>query len=185
MNYIRQKVSGMIKAIGTFLNTEHPGLTNVSDIFTVGISVISIVIAFMSYDYVKNHDRQIAKFEQANEISSWVVHDSKGGVQMVENSPLMKVSVNNGSDQPIYDVVLTSGTYQGAGADYLSGTNNTVCVGTVPPGGFTTYVPYPGEGMHVRVESVIAFRDIRVTTGFATLKAFFLKSKRIHTNILN
>ena len=51
MNYIRQKVSGMIKAIGTFLNTEHPGLTNVSDIFTVGISVISIVIAFMSYDY--------------------------------------------------------------------------------------------------------------------------------------
>lgn len=92
MNYIRQKVSGMIKAIGTFLNTEHPGLTNVSDIFTVGISVISIVIAFMSYDYVKNHDRQIAKFEQANEISSWVVHDSKGGVQMVENSPLMKVS---------------------------------------------------------------------------------------------
>lgn len=106
-----------------------------------------------------NHDRQIAKFEQANEISSWVVHDSKGGVQMVENSPLMKVSVNNGSDQPIYDVVLTSGTYQGAGADYLSGTNNTVCVGTVPPGRFTTYVPYPGEGMHVRVESVIAFRD--------------------------
>lgn len=159
MNYIRQKVSGMIKAIGTFLNTEHPGLTNVSDIFTLGISVISIVIAFMSYDYVKNHDRQIAKFEQANEISSWVVHDSKGGVQMVENSPLMKVSVNNGSDQPIYDVVLTSGTYQGAGADYLSGTNNTVCVGTVPPGRFTTYVPYPGEGMHVRVESVIAFRD--------------------------
>ena len=53
----------MIKAIGTFLNTEHPGLTNVSDIFTVGISVISIVIAFMSYDYVKNHDRQIAKTE--------------------------------------------------------------------------------------------------------------------------
>ena len=78
---------------------------------------------------------------------------------MVENSPLMKVSVNNGSDQPIYDVVLTSGTYQGAGADYLSGTNNTVCVGTVPPGRFTTYVPYPGEGMHVCVESVIAFRD--------------------------
>ena len=143
MNYIRQKVGGMIKAIGTFLNTEHPGLTNVSDIFTVGISVISIVIAFMSYDYVKNHDQQIAKIEQANEISSWVVHDSKGGVQMVENSPLMKVSVNNGSDQPIY----------------LSGTNNTVCVGTVPPGRFTTYVPYPGEGMHVRVESVIAFRD--------------------------
>jgi len=78
MNYIRQKVGGMIKAIGTFLNTEHPGLTNVSDIFTVGISVISIVIAFMSYDYVKNHDQQIAKIEQANEISSWVVHDSKG-----------------------------------------------------------------------------------------------------------
>lgn len=48
----------------------------------------------------------------------------------------MKVSVNNGSNQPIYDVVLTSGTYQGAGADYLSGTNNTVCVGTVPPGRF-------------------------------------------------
>ena len=72
MNYIRQEVGGMIKAIGTFLNTEHPGLTNVSDIFTVGISVISIVIAFMSYDYVKNHDQQIAKFEQANEISSWV-----------------------------------------------------------------------------------------------------------------
>lgn len=41
----------------------------------------------------------------------------------------------------------------------MSGTNNTVCAGTVPPGGFTTYVPYPGEGMHVRVESVIAFRD--------------------------
>ena len=38
----------MIKAIGTFLNTEHPGLTNVSDIFTVVISVISIVIAGLS-----------------------------------------------------------------------------------------------------------------------------------------
>lgn len=46
MNYFWQKVGGMIKAIGTFLNTEHPGLTNVSDIFTVVISVISIVIAF-------------------------------------------------------------------------------------------------------------------------------------------
>ena len=185
MNYIRQEVAGMIKTIGTFLNTEHPGLTNVSDIFTVGISVISIVVAFMSYAYVKNHDRQIAKFEQANEISSWVVHDSKGGVQMVENSPLMKVSVNNGSNQPIYDVVLTSGTYQGAGADYLGGTNNTVCVGTVPPGRFTTYVPYPGERMHVRLNRLLPFETIRVTTGFATPKAFFLKSKRIRMNISN
>ena len=71
----------------------------------------------------------------------------------------MKVSIDNGSDQPIYDVVLTSGTYQGAGSDYLRGTDFTACIGTVPPGKFATYVPYPGEGMHTRVESAIAFRD--------------------------
>ena len=175
----------MIKAIGTFLNTEHPGLTNVSDIFTVGISVISIVIAFMSYDYVKNHDRQIAKFEQANEISSWVVHDSKGGVQMVENSPLMKVSVNNGSDQPIYDVVLTSGTYQGAGADYLSGTNNTVCVGTVLLGDLRLMFLIRAKECMFVLNRLLPFETIRVTTGSATPKAFFLKSKRIRMNISN
>ena len=32
---------------------------------------------------------------------------------------------------------------------------------------------------------LLPFETIRVTTGFAMLKAFFLKSKRIHMNILN
>jgi len=154
-----QKLCGIRNGIVAFLDTEHPGLTNVADIFTVIISVVSIVIAFASYCYTKNHDQQIAKFAQANEISSWVVHDAKGSIQTTENMSLMKVSIDNGSDQPIYDVVLTSGTYQGAGSDYLSGADSTSCIGTVPPGKFTAYVPYPGEGMHVRVESAIAFRD--------------------------
>lgn len=41
----------------------------------------------------------------------------------------------------------------------MRGTDSTACIGTVPPGKFATYVPYPGEGMHTCVESAIAFRD--------------------------
>lgn len=118
---IWQKVKETVKDVWgflkTFLSTEHPGLNNVADFLTVIISAASIIIAFASYNYTKDHD------------------------------------------QPIYDVVLTSGAYQGAGSDYLSGTDFTTCIGTVPPGKFTAYVPYPGEGMHARVESAIAFRD--------------------------
>lgn len=116
-------------------------------------------IHYLKMEIDGKDDQRIAKFAQANEISSWVVHDAKGSIQTTENMSLMKVSIDNGSDQPIYDVVLTSGTYQGAGSDYLSGADSTSCIGTVPPGKFTAYVPYPGEGMHVRVESAIAFRD--------------------------
>ncbi len=160
---IWQKVKETVKDVWgflkTFLSTEHPGLNNVADFLTVIISAASIIIAVASYNYTKDHDQQIAKFAQANEISSWVMHDAKGNIQTTENMSLMKVSIDNGSDQPIYDVVLTSGTYQGAGSDYLSGTDFTACIGTVPPGKFATYVPYPGEGMHARIESAIAFRD--------------------------
>ncbi|WP_270836556.1 hypothetical protein [Bifidobacterium adolescentis] len=160
---IWQKVKETVKDVWgflkTFLSTEHPGLNNVADFLTVIISAASIIIAFASYNYTKDHDQQIAKFAQANEISSWVMHDAKGNIQKTEDMSLMKVSIDNGSDQPIYDVVLTSGTYQGAGSDYLSGTDFTACIGTVPPGKFATYVPCPGEGMHARIESAIAFRD--------------------------
>lgn len=118
---IGQKIEETVKDVWvflkTFLSTEHPGLNNVANFLTVIISAASIIIAFASYNYTKDHD------------------------------------------QPIYDVVLTSGAYQGAGSDYLSGTDFTTCIGTVPPGKFTAYVPYPGEGMHARVESAIAFRD--------------------------
>lgn len=160
---IGQKIEETVKDVWvflkTFLSTEHPGLNNVANFLTVIISAASIIIAFASYNYTKDHDQQIAKFAQANEISSWVMHDAKGNIQKTEDMSLMKVSIDNGSDQPIYDVVLTSGTYQGAGSDYLSGTDFTACIGTVPPGKFATYVPYPGEGMHARIESAIAFRD--------------------------
>ena len=118
---IGQKIEETVKDVWvflkTFLSTEHPGLNNVANFLTVIISAASIIIAFASYNYTKDHD------------------------------------------QPIYDVVLTSGAYQGVGSDYLSGTDFTTCIGTVPPGKFTAYVPYPGEGMHARVESAIAFRD--------------------------
>lgn len=118
---IGQKIEETVKDVWvflkTFLSTEHPGLNNVANFLIVIISAASIIIAFASYNYTKDHD------------------------------------------QPIYDVVLTSGAYQGAGSDYLSGTDFTTCIGTVPPGKFTAYVPYPGEGMHARVESAIAFRD--------------------------
>ena len=156
---IRETFSALSVSLKTALNTEHPGLNNIADFLTVVISVASIIIAFASYNYTKNHDQQVAKFAQANEISSWVAHDSKGNIQKKEDSSTMKVFINNGSDQPVYDVVLTSGAYQGAGTDYLSGTSNTVCVGTVPPGRFAAYVPYPGVEMHIHIESAIAFRD--------------------------
>ena len=105
---IGQKIEETVKDVWvflkTFLSTEHPGLNNVANFLTVIISAASIIIAFASYNYTKDHD------------------------------------------QPIYDVVLTSGAYQGAGSDYLSGTDFTTCIGTVPPGKFTAYVPYPGKG---------------------------------------
>lgn len=109
---IWQKVKETVKDVWgflkTFLSTEHPGLNNVADFLTVIISAASIIIAFASYNYTKDHDQQIAKFAQANEISSWVMHDAKGNIQKTEDMSLMKVSIDNGSDQPIYDVVLTS-----------------------------------------------------------------------------
>ena len=74
---IGQKIEETVKDVWvflkTFLSTEHPGLNNVANFLTVIISAASIIIAFASYNYTKDHD------------------------------------------QPIYDVVLTSGAYQGAG----------------------------------------------------------------------
>lgn len=77
---VLRKLCEIKNDIVVFLDAEHPGLTNVADILTVGISIISIVIAFASYCYTKNHDQQIAKFAQANEISSWVMHEMQKAI---------------------------------------------------------------------------------------------------------
>ncbi len=142
---IWQKVKETVKDVWgflkTFLSTEHPGLNNVADFLTVIISAASIIIAFASYNYTKDHD------------------------------------------QPIYDVVLTSGAYQGAGSDYLSGTDFTTCIGTVPPENSRHMFPILAKGCMPVSNRPLLFETTKATTGFVMPRASFPKSKRTRMNI--
>lgn len=73
----------------------------------------------------------------------------------------MQVIVNNDSNQPVYNVNLTSGAYAGGGQPFLQGDEFAVSIGTLPPGRYTAYVPYPGVGMGIRIEAAMSFTDIR------------------------
>lgn len=117
-------------------------------------------IAVDTYKHTEEKDSNDLKFAQANMISTWLVSDANGELLVSNDSKTVDVIVNNDSKQPIYNVVLTTGTYQGAGQPFLKGNEFTSSIGTVPPGRYKTRVPYPGSGMHIRIESAITFTDV-------------------------
>ena len=72
-------------------------------------------IAVYTYKHTEEKDSNDLKFAQANMISTWLVSDANGELLVSNDSKTVDVIVNNDSKQPIYNVVLTTGTYQGAG----------------------------------------------------------------------
>ena len=118
-------------------------------------------IAVDTYKHTEEKDSNDLKLAQANMISTWLVSDANGELLVSNDSKTVDVIVNNDSKQPIYNVVLTTGTYQGAGQPFLKGNEFTSSIGTVPPGRYKTRVPYPGSGMHIIIESAITFTDVR------------------------
>lgn len=134
-------------------------------------------IAVDTYKHTEEKDSNDLKFAQANMISTWLVSDANGELLVSNDSKTVDVIVNNDSKQPIYNVVLTTGTYQGAGQPFLKGNEFTSSIGTVPPGRYKTRVPYPGSGMHIRIESAITFTDVRGLSWLREMpQVFFVRS---------
>lgn len=91
---------------------------------------------------------------QAETISAW---DRDINAKRIPKEPT-DVVINNGSQSPIYDVVVSFGVAAGAGPAYLTGDNATT-IGTVPPGRWIGKAPAPEHGMYVQPNVAIAFRD--------------------------
>lgn len=94
---------------------------------------------------------------QAINISSWISE---------ENEENIVFKLNNMSNAPVYEVVLTlvithgSGSYydgQGVGEEY----RNRNIFKILPPGKFETKMPYPGKGMNIIFGTEIAFKDVK------------------------
>jgi hypothetical protein len=124
-------------------------------------SIVATIIAIGTFLYTWHKDSEEINVAQANKISAWIDNDERGEAKLTKDMKFMNVIINNVSEQPVYNVVLSSGTYQGSGTPYLTGADATSSIGTLPPGKYTTRVPYPGAGMHTRMEAAVSFTDTR------------------------
>ncbi|MCT6839222.1 MAG: hypothetical protein M3036_16395 [Bifidobacteriales bacterium] len=99
---------------------------------------------------------QTEKWSQAEAVSAW---DKDTFAHRIPYEPT-DVVINNGSQSPIYDVIISFGVAAGAGPAYLTGTRATM-IGTVPPGRWIGKAPAPDRGMSVQPNAAIAFRDAK------------------------
>jgi hypothetical protein len=135
------------------------GSENVMNAIANILAGLALITGFVNSGYQYYKDRRKDKFEQADKISAWLAVDDSGNI--VRQNGLMTVVVRNFSQQPVYNTIVSSGTYQGAGQPYLKGSACTSSVGTIPPGTYITSVPYPGVSMHIQIEAAIAFTDAK------------------------
>lgn len=130
------------------------------------VSIISLLFSFgQYYENNKTAKQQILK-SQAQTISAWIKEDNE------DNSV---VALNNLSNEPVYDIVVTvvtignSGSYAESGLQLrkysneietqLSTNRNGVALSILPPGKYKANMPHISHGMSRKFGVEIAFRD--------------------------
>lgn len=155
-----------------YINALNGGI--VPDFDTIGFIVevvagvataVGVLFALGDTVFRAHKQGQDNKRQQATKILSWYEDGRdedvvRRGGQFV----LRHVLLQNGSETPVYNVVVTCVGFQGAGPA-LKGEDNPgsypcrVCVGVLPPGLWLTQLPTYGSGMHVVAATEIAFTD--------------------------
>lgn len=92
---------------------------------------------------------------QATKVSAWITK--------AYNDPIW-IAVLNNSDEPVYEVVISLVSVQGAGPprdahDIESKFRYRAFLSVVPPGRFYASMPYGGHGMFIRFGLEVAFTD--------------------------
>lgn len=131
-----------------------PKLRNWVTAFNLLLTTISVICTIGTFVFGPMHNREVEKRAQAETISAWDsdIHSARNPYEPTD------VVINNGSQSPIYDVVISFGVAAGAGPAYLTGDKATT-IGTVPPGRWIGKAPAPDHGMFVQPNAAIAFRD--------------------------
>ena len=138
-------------------------------IISLVLSVIATLISVAAFvrNAWKDHLHDVRY--QADSVSTWISGGANSKVKDDWGRPMDKVMLCNLSNQPVYDVILTSGIQQ-AGEQFIVHEGpfdgdaqwvRTSVVGVLPPGTFRSYIVPPDRGMCKRSQSVIAFRDVR------------------------
>lgn len=138
-------------------------------IISLVLSVVATLISVAAFirNAWKDHLHEVRY--QADSVSTWITGGTNLKVKDDWGRPMDEVMLCNLSNQPVYDVILTSGIQQSGekfvvhegpyGGD-LRYVRPTV-VGVLPPGAFRSCITPPDLGMCKRFQSVIAFRDTR------------------------
>ncbi|WP_368488453.1 hypothetical protein [Clostridium sp. BJN0013] len=145
--------------------------------FALIASIISAIVsltslAFSIGQYYQNYQitKEQALKSQAQTISAWIKEDQ-------DNQDNNTVALNNLSNEPVYDVVVTvvtignSGSYAENGLqlrkypneteEQLSTNRNGVALSILPPGKYKAKMPYISHGMSRKFGVEVAFRDFQ------------------------
>lgn len=115
-------------------------------------------IATDQFQYERSQDKMKEERSQAVLVSVWINSDANRDHDDATSGQVV-VAVNNAGNQPVYDVVITTGAIQGAAPSLLTGNDAAVPVGTLPPGQYEIRVPMPSPGMHTHFNAAIGFTD--------------------------
>lgn len=117
-------------------------------------TIATLIFAFWQLHSDRRTARDNEKISQATKVSVWI--DS-------ENSTETCYSIQNVSDSPIYQAVITLVAIQGSGLPQNGEDNESygyrVALATVPPGKYYAISPSGGGGMHLVSGAEIAFTD--------------------------
>lgn len=140
-----------------------PGWLDVAAAGVALLGAIGTVAAALVAVRVSGRDSRDRRRLQSTQISAWMHWANEPmqqeGEEVWPHQP--HVVVANGSISSIYEVVITWGAVQGAGALYKMPPDGTpVCVAKVPPGEWIVEGPYyGGGGMHLVTDAAVSFKD--------------------------
>lgn len=120
-------------------------------------SFIALVISVKNF-ISQSRDR---KRRHATQIAAWLDNQEQDLATLPKRGDILlaQATIRNSSSLPVYNVVLSSGACMGAGSPIYYGDDACTVIGTLPPGTYTTYIPYMGLGMGVMPEAAVAFTD--------------------------
>lgn len=137
------------------------------NIASFAISILSALISLATFARTAWRDHVREVHYQANAVSTWMTGTHVDDPTLCDRKPMEEVILCNRSDQPVYDVVLSTGV-QESNSPFRQHINSKVTdlaaiactvVGVLPPGVFRSVVIAPSLGMSKRFQSIISFRD--------------------------
>ncbi len=144
---------------------------DIADLTIQAIAALATVLAvcvalYDSRQAKRMHDEDL-KRSQATKVSCWFEEAESCEQTPQDNRYVWKnVVLQNGSNAPVYNVIVTCVGVQGAGPS-AKGEENGLdypyrrCIGTLPPGRWRQWLPTGGGGMHVVLAPEVAFTDAR------------------------